>query len=175
MQNFQSEQDLMTFTKSIIGKKFREVDRLGLLETTKRLDKGVLGKIVETGFYGYSLNNNGKADFDSLGIELKVSGYEVTKNGGITPKERLSLSMINYHELVNETFEFSKFVTKNKKLLILWYEYQRGEQYGDFEIKSPQLYNLSQDETIIQNDFILIQDKIKRGKAHLLSEGDTSS
>lgn len=82
--------------------------------------------------------------------------------------------MINYHYLVNETFEFSKFISKNKKLLILWYEYKKGGQYGDFEIKFPQLYNLSQDEAIIRNDFILIQDKIKRGEAHLLSEGDTS-
>lgn len=69
---FQSELDLMTFTESIKGKKFREIDRLGLLDSTTRPDKGILGKIVETGFYGYPLNNDGKADFDTLGIELKV-------------------------------------------------------------------------------------------------------
>lgn len=171
--NFHSEFELLQFTQNIIGKKFYEIDRLGLLNT-KKGDKGILGKIVETGFYGYCTNSNSSADFESLGIELKVSGFVVNKDKSISAKERLVLSMINYHTIVNETFEFSKLLFKNKKLLIIWYEYEKDKDPSEFEIKYYQLYDMSQDELIFKNDFYLIQSKIIDGKAHLLSGGDTS-
>lgn len=169
---FTSEKQLLDYTSGIIGKTFGELDRYNLLQ--KKKDKGVLGKVVETGFYGYDLNNDSKADFDSLGIELKVSGFITNQNGTKSAKERLSLSMINYHDIIHETFEFSKMLFKNKKLLIIWYEYLPKVPYDDFTIKHFQLYDMENDLTIIQNDFLTIQNKIKSGNAHLLSEGDTS-
>lgn len=170
---FSTLEELLEFTENIKGKTFRELDKLNLLGKGTK-DKGVLGKIVETGFYGYPLNNDMQADFAELGVELKVSGFIITKKGLPSPKERISLSKINYHTIVDEEFEFSKFIMKNKKLLIIWYEYRHGIDYGDFKIWDYQLYDMSRDEEIIKNDFYIIREKIRRGEAHLLSEGDTS-
>lgn len=171
--NFNTEEQLLEYTEYIKGKTFGQIDREGLLKIGNN-DKGVLGKVVETGFYGYKLNSDAKADFDNLGIELKVTGYIVNKDGSKTPKERLSLSMINYNAIINEEFEFSKLLFKNRKMLIIWYEYIKGINYSDFQITEFQLYDMTPDIEVIKNDFYLIRNKVQVGQAHLLSEGDTT-
>lgn len=172
---FKTEQELLNFTKGIIGKKFNEIDKENLLKTSKN-DKGILGKVVETGFYGYKLNNKAEADFADLGIELKVSGFKRNKDNSLVAKERLSLGMIDYCKIIDEEFEFSKLLFKNKKLLIIWYEYEQDKKdnQGEFEIKYYQLYDMCIDEEVFKNDFNIIKKKVLDGKAHLLSEGDTS-
>ncbi|NYA10817.1 DNA mismatch repair protein MutH [Klebsiella pneumoniae] len=172
---FKTEQELLNFTKKIIGKKFKDIDKKNLL-AIKKNDKGILGKVVETGFYGYELNSNPEADFAELGIELKVAGFKKNKNDTISAKERLVLSKIDYCKMIDEEFEFSKLLFKNKKLLIIWYEYDydNKDNYGDFEIKYYQLYDMGIDEDVFKNDFNIIKNKVLNGEAHLLSEGDTS-
>lgn len=169
---FKTEEQLLAFTEGIIGKSFKEIDTKGILQGNSN-DKGILGKVVETGFYDYELNNCPEADFGELGIELKVSGFNQLRNGSWSAKERISLSMINYKNIIHEEYEFSKVVSKNKKLLIIWYEYMKGVPYGDFIIRDFQLYDMSQDEAIIRNDFYTIKQKVLEGLAHKLSEGDT--
>ncbi|MCH4568154.1 MutH/Sau3AI family endonuclease [Bacillus sp. ES1-5] len=102
-----------------------------------------------------------------------MSGFNKLRNGSWSAKERISLSMINYKNIIHEEYEFSKVVSKNKKLLIIWYEYMKGVPYGDFIIRDFQLYDMSQDEAIIRNDFYTIKQKVLEGLAHKLSEGDT--
>lgn len=170
--HFNSIEELLEKTKEIIGKTFRELDTLNLLSTMKN-DKGVLGKIVETGFYGYPLNNKAEADFAELGVELKVSGFNKLQKGGWSAKERISLSQINYNTILDYPFEMSSVVTKSSKLLFIWYEYIKGGDKGDFVICDFQLYDLTQVEPIIKNDYHLIQEKVRSGLAHLLSEGDS--
>ncbi|WP_253719089.1 Sau3AI family type II restriction endonuclease [Bacillus mycoides] len=170
--NFETEEHLLEYTKNIIGKRFKDIDKKGLLQGNNS-DKGILGKVVETGFYGYKLNNRSEADFSKLGIELKVSGFKILQDGSRSAKERISLSMINYKDIIHEEYEFSKVISKNKKLLIIWYEYIKGVPYADFVIRDLQLYDMSQDEEIIRNDFDTIKQKIVNGLAHKLSEGDS--
>lgn len=174
---FKSENKLLDYTKSIIGKTFKELDKLNLLSNPNLTnDKGLLGKIVETGFYNYNLNNNAEADFANLGIELKTAGFIRNKNSTLSAKERLSLSMIDYMTVINEDFKFSKLIFKNKKLLIIWYEYdpKYKNDKGNFVIYNFQLYDMSIDEDVFENDFNFIKNKVKSGLAHKLSEGDTS-
>ncbi|WP_338854132.1 Sau3AI family type II restriction endonuclease [Clostridium perfringens] len=172
---FTTEQELLDYTKNIIGKTFKELDKLNLLQKGQA-DKGILGKIVETGFYNYPLNSNPEADFSELGIELKVTGFIRNKNKTIRAKERISLSMIDYNNIIHEEYEFSKLISKNKKLLIIWYEYTKENQNnkGEFVIHYYQLYDMSIDELVFKNDFNLIKSKVIAGLAHELSEGDTS-
>lgn len=169
---FLNIESLLSYTSNIIGKTFGELDKLGLL-THNSQDKGRLGKVVETGFYNYPLNNNADADFSSLGVELKVTGF-VTNSRGKRAKERLSLSKINYETIIHENYEFSKLISKNKLLLIIWYEYIAGKTYANFEIKHFGLYDMAQDEEVFKRDFSIIKEKVVQGNAHLLSEGDTS-
>lgn len=172
---FSSESELLEYTQEIIGKTFKELDVLNLLSKGQK-DKGVLGKIVETGFYKYPLNNNAEADFANLGIELKVTGFKRNKNNTISAKERISLSKIDYFSIIKEEFEFSKLLFKNKKLLLIWYEYteENKNNWGDFKIYYFQLYDMSIDEEVFKNDFSIIKSKVNDGQAHEISEGDTS-
>lgn len=77
-------------------------------------------------------------------------------------------------QIINEEFEFSRLLFKNKKILIIWYKHEENKNYADMEIMDYQLYDLSQDEEIIKNDFYIIKDMIVKGEAHNLSEGQTS-
>ena len=125
---FNSIDELLNYTNNIIGKTFYEIDSENLLKNNKNLKhrKGVLGQVVETGFYKYPINNDPHADFDEIGVELKVSGYKISKSGKISAKERISLSKIDYNSIVNEEFNYSKLISKNSKILIIWYLYEKG-------------------------------------------------
>lgn len=171
--NFNSIDELLEYTKQIRGKTFKEFDVNNIL-TSDSKDKGNLGKVIETGFYKYPNNNKAEADFANLGVELKVSGYVKNKNGTISAKERLVLGKIDYNNIVHEEFNFSHLLFKSKKILIIWYEYDREKEYKDFVITDFQLYDMTEDSLIIKNDFELIKQKVLDGKAHLISEGDTS-
>ena len=171
--NFNTIDELLEYTKQIRGKTFKEFDINHIL-TSDSKDKGNLGKVIETGFYKYHNNNKAEADFANLGVELKVSGYVKNKNGTISAKERLVLGKIDYNNIVHEEFNFSLLLFKSKKILIIWYEYDREKEYKDFVITDFQLYDMTGDSLIIKNDFELIKQKVLDGKAHLLSEGDTS-
>ncbi len=86
--------------------------------------------------------------------------------------------MINYDEVVRETWETSSFLRKNRVLLILFYLWTKEKTLLDYEFKFSKLLDLLEDisaEDILQirKDWEYIVGKIRRGEAHLLSEGDT--
>lgn len=172
---FKTEEELLEYTSNIKGKTFKEIDSKHLLDTASLTRaKGLLGHVVESGFYDYPINSDSRADFEELDIELKVTGYVKNKNGSLRAKERLVLSKINFNEIVNETFESSHVLGKCRKMLIIWYEYDSTKAAKDFMITDYQLYDMSNDFEIFSNDFEIIRGKVLEGKAHELSEGDTS-
>lgn len=172
---FNTKEELIKYTENIKGKTFKEIDSEHLLDKSKsKKNKGVLGQVVESGFYKYPLNSTSEADFEDLGIELKVTGYVKNKNGSLRAKERIKLSKIDYNTIVKETYESSHLLGKCKEMLIIWYHYVPKCDYGDFKITDFQIYDMSQDEDIFKHDFDLIKEKVITGKAHELSEGDTS-
>ena len=165
---FKSEEELMEYTSHIVGKTFKEIDSENLLKKyTLRQRKGLLGNV-------YSTNNESKADFEELGIELKVTGYVKNAKGSRRAKERLVLNNIDFDKIINETFETSHLLEKCKKMLIIWYEYDKNKEAKDFLITDYQLYDMSHDKEIFKNDFEIIKGKVLNGKAHEISEGDTS-
>ena len=172
---FKNEEELLEYTKNIVGKTFKEIDSEHLLDNaTLTRQKGLLGHVVETGFYKYPINSDSRADFEELDIELKVTGYIKNKNGTLRAKERLVLSKIDYNRIVNETYENSHVLGKCRKMLIIWYEYDPEKEAKDFKITHYQIYDMTRDEKIFKNDFEIIKGKVLDGKAHELSEGDTS-
>ena len=61
---FKTEKELLKYTSKIDGKTFDEIDSKNLLKNTNpKRQKGILGQVVETGFYNYDLNNKINADF----------------------------------------------------------------------------------------------------------------
>jgi DNA mismatch repair protein MutH len=174
---FDSIAELMKYSENIIGKSLNDIinENEGDFSDkhTMKKTKGILGELVETEFYKYPNNNVSKADFEKLGIELKTTGI-IKNSKGIRAKERLVLNMINYMEIINEEFETSHLMEKNNLILILWYCYQTNKDFKDFKFISILLYSLYRDQDIIENDFNIIKNKVLEGKAHELSEGDTT-
>ena len=138
-------------------------------------NKGNLGQIIEEKFFHYACNSDSRADFYEAGVELKVTPYRINQNGSLSAKERLILTMIDYYQVVNETFEESHLWNKSKLILLVYYLYMKEIKYNlDYKIGYSRLFTPpEQDVKIIRHDYNIIVSKIKAGKAHELSEGDT--
>ncbi len=136
--------------------------------------KGGLGQMVENIYFFLETNSNPASDFSEAGLELKCTPLKKGKNEKYLIKERLSCSMINYCEVVHEDFEHSHFFLKCQLMLILFYLHQANINKLDLKYIFSVLWQLPEkDLLIIRHDYEVIIDKIKKGKAHELSEGDT--
>lgn len=139
-------------------------------------DKGKIGKAVEEFIFGIKNNSLKEPDFKELGIELKVTGFKKSENKGLmVAKERLSLSMISYNNIVNENFLESELIKKNRNLLIIFYEYVAKQKIENVKILNCALIDFLQLENIeqIKKDFEIIKQKVVDGKAHEISGSDT--
>lgn len=137
--------------------------------------KGGLGEIIEERFFHYQCNNDSRPDFDKAGVELKVTPYKINKNGSLAAKERLIITMIDYFTVVEEKFEQSHLWDKAHLILLIYYLYKQDiESRLEYKIGYAKLFSPPvADIKIIKHDFEVIVEKIKSGKAHELSEGDT--
>lgn len=142
-------------------------------ENKKR--KGGLGEIIEERFFHYKCNSDSRPDFDRAGVELKVTPYKINKNGSLAAKERLIITMIDYFTVVQEKFEQSHMWNKARLILLVYYLYQKElENRLEYKIQYAKLFSPpASDIKIIKQDYELIIEKIKSGKAHELSEADT--
>lgn len=169
---YENETQLLYKAKEAEGLTFGEIDKSGRI--TNENAKGHLGQIIEESFFGYAINSIAEADFENLGIELKVTPIKTNKNGSISAKERLVLNIINYHNEVTKSFESSSFWSKNQSLLLMLYEWVPEVRRADYRILKSYLHRFSEEDLeIIKQDWELIVNKIRDGKAHELSEGDT--
>tara|TARA_R110000744_G_scaffold373418_1_gene485565 strand:- start:133 stop:1518 length:1386 start_codon:yes stop_codon:yes gene_type:complete len=136
--------------------------------------KGNFGQILEKFYFGYEPNSESEPDFKEAGIELKSSPLKTLKNGEFRSKERLVLNIINYLEVHKEEFETSSFWKKNAHLLLVFYLHNQDQDLLDYIIKLVDSWQYpKEDLKIIKQDWVYINQKIKDGKAHELSEGDT--
>ena len=137
-------------------------------------NKGELGQMVEELYYHYKPNSSPEPDFREAGVELKTTGLKELKDMTLQIKERLVVDMINYNEVVNQTFEMSLFYKKFRLLLLLFYLYEKGIEQFDRYFLYVVLWKIPEkDLLIIKNDYEVIINKIRRGEAHKLTEGDT--
>lgn len=141
--------------------------------------KGSLGQMVENIHFLLETNSNPAADFAEAGLELKCTPLLESKKNNENSnqyliKERLVCNMINYFEVINEDFEKSHFYLKCQLMLLLFYLHQSGANNLDLKFLFSVLWKLPpKDLLIIKHDYKVIVDKIIKGEAHLLSEGDT--
>lgn len=178
-----------SYAQKLIGKTFADVCYEDDLENTmvvredsnyadnheNKKRKGGLGEIIEERFFHYQCNNDSRPDFDKAGVELKVTPYKINKNGSLVAKERLIITMIDYFTVVEEKFEQSHLWNKAQLILLIYYLYQQElESRLEYKIGYAKLFSPpAADIKIIKHDFEVIVEKIKSGKAHELSEGDT--
>ncbi len=169
--DIKSAASIFEYSKGLLGKTLRDYVRDGY-ETKK--GKGGLGQMVENIFFLLETNNYAGADFSEAGMELKCTPLKKSKQDEFLIKERLVCNMINYCEVVKEDFEHSHFYLKCQLMLLLFYLHQSNCNNLDIEFIFSVLWKLPEkDLLIIRHDYDVIIDKIRQGKAHELSEGDT--
>lgn len=176
--NQSDRNSILNYAQSIQGYSLHEYyERLGMNFPeifSNKSNKGILGNMIEEYFFGYKPNNSPEADFKDAGMELKVTPLRVLKNGDISVKERLVISKIDYVNLINESWDTNTLVKKIKYLLLMFYLHEKGVnvQFLVFKLIC-QWSPSSEDLKVIRRDWEFIVGKVREGKAHELSEGDT--
>lgn len=137
--------------------------------------KGHFGNGLETAFFGIMPNSMDRPDFWPVPLELKSAPLKHSEvKNRLVPKERIVLGIINYYDVINETFENSHFKFKNETILIVWYVYDKLVRSVDMKIDLVDLWRcIQEDGRQIEEDWNRIVDKVKAGKAEDISEGDT--
>lgn len=137
--------------------------------------KGQLGGLLERKYFGYDTNGNQEADFKEVGLELKQTCVDLTAKGLYRAGERLSITNISFKDPVEDDFYKSHLWEKIKLILLI--QYLRDKTLSDrldYKILFVNLFTPpKEDLEIIIQDYNKINEKIKSGKAHELSEGDT--
>lgn len=165
---------IFNYSRHLIGQSLHSLLGNAVIEQ-KRKGKGGLGQMVEELFFNYDVNSNRDADFADAHLELKCTPLLKSKSDdSYRIKERLVCTMIDYFEIVNTSFEDSHLISKCQLMLLLFYLHVSGNAIYDCEFIYRILWQLpDKDLILIKKDYQTIADKVKRGEAHLLSEGDT--
>lgn len=147
-------------------------------ETIKKVNnpryKGGMGHLIEKYHFDYEINNDQEPDFPKAGVELKVTPYEIGKKGGYSAGERLVITMISYTEPVEENFFTSHAYSKFRLTLLVHYLRNLDLQRIDYPIDFVTLFSPPEEDLkIIQQDYEDIITKVREGRAHEISEGDT--
>lgn len=178
LYNANDKNSILNYARKLEGKTLREILPNEIIETMRKDEqgnKGRLGQKIERYFFGYECNSDSLPDFP-CGLELKVTPLKINKNGSISPKERLVCNIINYENIINEKWETSTFLNKNKEMLIIKYIDPMNKNISqlDYKIVDVKIHNiLEKDAEQFKIDWHIIYNKIKNGNAHTLSESDT--
>ena len=136
-------------------------------------NRGDLGSLVEKYYFEHTPPNNHDPDFKEAGLELKTTGL-IKKSGILRAKERLVLTTINYETIVDEVWEESLFYRKCQLMLILFYLYSKELSVVDRKFVKVVLHSIPKSDIAqIKQDWESIRERVRQGKAHELSEGDT--
>ena len=166
---YNTKEKIFQRAQEVIGIPLKDIDKTGRLRT----GKGAIGSILEESWFGYKINSDSNADFKEAGVELKVTPYIISKKG-IKAKERLVCNIINYIEEYKNSFYTSSFWKNCNKMLLISYKQKKDVPKGNFTIDKATLFSFPEEDLlIIKNDWEKIINKVRAGKAHELSEGDT--
>lgn len=164
---------ILEFSKQLLGKTLEEAVAPVVIDSKR--GKGQLGQLVEVYFFGIENNSRQEADFPEAGLELKVTPLRELRDKTLVIKERLVCTMIDYTKDQKVPFEQSHVYLKCAFMLILFYLHQEGVPVQRLKFIYDVLWQIPEkDLLIMKQDYDKIITKIKAGKAHELSEGDTT-
>ena len=102
-------------------------------------------------------------DFEEAGVELKSTPVKRDSKGKLVPKERLVLGLINYMNIVDETWETSSFLHKNKTSSLCSIGGRADSRISDYSIESVRLWSFPEhDLEIIRDDWETIVENSAR-------------
>ena len=167
--------ELMRVAKFLEGKTLAEIseevqrsDRASRIRT-----KGIAGYLVENGYFGIKKNSDPNPDIKNLGVEIKTCPIKYIASKGIyAVKEPLSLNIINYGEEVrSNSIKESSLYRKNKRILFIFYLYDKSLQRSQWKVKYVFLWDMDQKVIAeLEPDYQKIIEKIKRGEAHRIHQ-----
>ncbi len=153
------------------GKTVGEIKILLNIEREK-MKKGASGLIIEN-LLGLSNNNIAEADIIEIGCEVKVLPIQLNKDGVVKAKEPTQIQMINYFDVIKETWETAKI--RKKISLTFWVVYlaknkgvslpQEDYKIIDYFVDQP----LEEKQIVFKRDWESIQNYINKGLADKLS------
>lgn len=185
-KNYDSKEEnsILKYAKELEGKSLNMVIADNDSSEYTVTNKGALGQIVETDYFGIKNNSDKNADFKDVGVELKVVPIKKIKKqknanlhikrDGLSVKERIVLSIINFETIVDEDWETASIHKKLDKILMMFYMNENNISEHDKKFIVSDIWKpLKDDIPYLKKDWEFIKEKIKNGKAHELSEGDT--
>jgi len=132
------------------------------------------GNIIEKYYFLYEPNSRSEADFLKAGLELKTSPLKKLRSWKKVAKERLVMNMIDFIWIVNEKWNDSSFLKKNKKLLLMFYLYEKDKSFRDYVMELVKIREFQDEDLLMmEQDWNVIQNKVKLWRAHEISEWDT--
>ena len=88
--DFSDAKSIEKYAKQLEGKTFQDVLDMGITAGDPRKTyssksyKGGMGNLLEEHYFGYKANSDSEADFSEAGMELKVTCYDVKKDGELS-------------------------------------------------------------------------------------------
>lgn len=169
MLDLRSKTSILSKARELIGKSLKSIDEKGILAS----GKGAIGNLIQENWFGIAVNNTPEPDFPEANLELKVTPFILRFNKK-RAKERLVCNMIDYFSEHKQTFLSSSFWKKCENMLILTYHHDKALKKSEYVIDEAFIYKFPEmDLAIIRKDWEDIVRKIKQGRAHEISEGDT--
>ncbi|MED4040358.1 Sau3AI family type II restriction endonuclease [Niallia taxi] len=164
-----TEQKIFDVAEELVGKRLGELDKSGWLK--KKKDKGNIGNMIQSDFFGIPANSIKGADFGHHHIELKVTPILKKPKAGYTSKERLVLGMINYKKDHLIPYEKSIVNEKAQSMLLIFYLHEENKPLEEFKIIKTTRFQLPKiDEPQVRLDYESIINKIRQGEAQHLTE-----
>jgi len=134
--------------------------------------KGSVGRYVET-YFGLDASSEAGPDFVEAGVELKTVPLH-RKGGPYTAKERTFITAIDYATVADQMFDGSPLDLKTRSTLYVFYEWRPEVSIAEFKVLGVLLHERDElDELMLHELHEHVQDAVRSGRAHELSEGDT--
>ena len=135
--------------------------------------KGAFGLAVER-YFGIEQNSDHEPDFPEVGLELKVAPMRRDREG-LTAKERVSITTINFAEAVSQAFERSPLDVKTRHILFVFYEWEKDQDPLDARVLK--VADWRRDATVdamARNCHNYVAERVVQGSAHLVTAKHTA-
>ena len=160
---------------AVKGKTLGEADSKGLIDAAHKanpvkVQKGIAGDVIEVSVLGCDRDSKPEPDItvDGVKTELKTTGVVTPKSTSTVEyeaKEPLAITGVSPSNIVQETFDTSRFCHKIDHLLFVFYHYCLSETaanslaYKDFPILGHMFWEVpAKERETLKNDWTLVQN-----------------
>jgi DNA mismatch repair protein MutH len=165
--------DIERHALRLVGRRLGELVDVAREERQGTHTKGRVGLSYERHF-GLPPSSDAGPDLPEAGVELKSVPLRKLASGPYTAKERTFITAIDYGSIAHQGFEGSPLDLKTRRTLYIFYEWQDDVAIGDIHTLGALLHERDElDELMLREVHGHVRDRVRRGLAHELSEGDT--